>query len=187
MIVKGWIPEGLGSLGVIACIPAPPPHSGRYVVWNDEQVGDRRWLPAGCQRVLLPLHAAEFKRDRWRRPGNGFASSGTFTSSNAKDFSFSGQGIDSALIAGNYSAKANLSGSISSALGTVGFGLVYQPIYEQAANLAAATGTYSGTASTSLGTQSVVLSLSSSGAITGNASGCLFTGLAETAWQRQCL
>lgn len=181
MIAKGWIPEGSGALGVIACVPASSAVTTAEGMWAGNS-------STGANVVGFVLNTGVFYF-LYSTPyttiaggviqGNASMSGSSFTSSNARDFSFVGQGVYPSTISGSFVPQSSLTGVASSLLGTVSFALAYQAQYEQPASLAKAAGIYAGTGSTTLGNQQVTFNLGSSGAIVGSAPGCSFTGVAS--------
>ncbi len=180
-IAKGWIPEGSGALGVIACVPASSAVATAEGMW----VGNSS---TGANVVGFVLNTGVFYF-LYSTPyttitggviqGNASVAGSSFTSSNARDFSFVGQGVYPSTISGSFVPQSSLTGVASSQLGTATFALAYQAQYEQPASLANAAGIYAGTGSTSLGNQQVTFNLGSSGTIVGSAPGCSFTGVAS--------
>jgi len=181
MIAKGWIPEGSGALGVIACVPASAAVTTAEGMWAGT-------ASTGANIVGFVLNTGVFYF-LYSTPyttitggviqGNATMTGSSFASTNARDFSFVGQGVYPSTITGAFVAQTSLTGAASSQLGTATFVLAYQAQYEQPASLASAAGVYAGTGSTSLGNQQVTLDLASSGAIAGSAPGCSFTGVAS--------
>lgn len=112
--------------------------------------------------------------------GTGSSVNGSFSSLDARDFNLEGQGINNAQVAGTYSAKQLLNGTITypSLNQAIAFNSVYNPDYEQTPSLATIAGTYSGTASTVPGgTDTATMFITQTGAITGiGTSGCTFAG-----------
>lgn len=112
--------------------------------------------------------------------GNASASNGSFSSSNGKDFNLEGSGISDFTMAGTYTARTSLNGTMTySPSGTVTFTNTYNPDYDLTPSLAAMAGNYAGAAATSAGVEPTAVAISGSGVITGSGqSGCLFTGIA---------
>jgi len=110
--------------------------------------------------------------------GNSSSSNGSFSSSNGKDFNLEGLGVNNFTLAGTYTAKISLGGTLTySPSGTTTFTSSYDTDYDLTPSLAAIAGTYSGSAATSGGTESATVTVSGAGAISGSgASGCSFTG-----------
>ena len=113
--------------------------------------------------------------------GNGTSSGGAFSSSNGKDFNLEGLGVNNFTLAGSYTAKSSLGGTLTYApSSTSTFTSTYNSNYELTPSLATIAGTYSGSAATSGGTESAVFTINGAGAISGSgASGCTFTGTAS--------
>jgi hypothetical protein len=181
MLAKGWIPEGSGNLGVIACVPISSAVTTAEGMW----VGTST---TGANVVGFVLNTGVFYF-LYTTPystitggviqGNASVSGSSFTSSNARDLNFAAHAAYSGTIAGSFVPQSSLTGVASSQLGTTTFTLAYQAQYEQPARLADAGGIYAGTGSTSAGNQQVTFNLGSSGAIVGSAPGCSFTGVAS--------
>lgn len=180
MIAKGWIAEGAGALGVIACVPAQ----------STPVTAEGMWIGAastGANVVGFLLDTGVFYF-LYTTPfstitagviqGNAASSASSFTSSNARDFSFVASGVFPATISASFTAGSTLTGSLASQLGTSTFDLSYDATYAQPASLAAAAGQYVGTASSSLGVQTVTFGVTAAGAIAGSVAGCTFTGTA---------
>ena len=181
MIAKGWIPEGSGALGVIACVPASAAVTTAEGMWAGT-------ASTGANIVGFVLNTGVFYF-LYSTPyttitggviqGNATMTGSSFASTNARDFSFVGQGVYPSTVTGSFVPQVSLTGVASSQLGTATFALAYQAQYEQPASLANAAGVYAGTGSTSMGNQQVTFNLASSGAIVGSAPGCSFTGVAS--------
>lgn len=111
--------------------------------------------------------------------GSSSASSGAWTSSDAKDFNIEGAGVLSASLAGTYAAKNSIGGTLSYAAGgTTTFSGTYNAAYEATPTLGAVSGLYSGAVAFSQGSQSATVSVASTGAVSANANGCIATGTA---------
>jgi hypothetical protein len=114
--------------------------------------------------------------------GDGTSSSGKFASSNGMDFNLEGLGINAFTLAGTYTAKSQLGGTLTYTGGTTNtFTSTYDTDYDLTPSLAAIVGTYSGEAATvSSGPEAATVAIASGGAITGtSAGGCSFTGTAS--------
>lgn len=113
--------------------------------------------------------------------GNGASNNGGFSSSNGKDFNLEGLGVNNFTLAGTYTQKSGLVGTLTySPSSTTTFTNSYDTDYDLTPSLAAIAGNYSGSAATSGGTESATVIITSSGAITGRgASGCNYTGSAS--------
>jgi hypothetical protein len=110
--------------------------------------------------------------------GNGTSNNGSFTSSNGRDFSFEGLGVNDFTLAATYAAKNTLRGTVTSTTSGSGtFASTYSTDYELTPNLLDIAGTYSGSDASSGGVESATVAISSTGVISGNsAKGCSFTG-----------
>lgn len=107
--------------------------------------------------------------------GTGTANNGTFTSTNARDFNFSGSKVDGT-ISGSYFTKQSLSGSISSG-STITFQTTYDSDYENVPTLAAIAGDYTGVSISSVADDNANIQINASGSFTGvGMSGCAFSG-----------
>jgi hypothetical protein len=112
--------------------------------------------------------------------GTGISSNGTFTSSNGMDFNLEGAGILNFTMAGTYTEKSKLGGTLTYSGGTNTFTSTYDTNYDLSPSLATIAGTYSGQAKTvNSGPELATVMIAGGGAITGtSASGCSFTGTA---------
>ena len=112
--------------------------------------------------------------------GTGTSANGQFTSSNGLDFNLEGAGIINFTMAGTYTAKSQLGGTLTYTAGTNTFTSTYDTDYDLVPSLATVAGTYSGQAVTvNSGVESTTVTIASGGAITGTSSGgCSFTGSA---------
>ena len=180
-IAKGWIPEGSGPLGVIACVPASAAVTTAEGMWAGTSSTGANILGFVLNTgVYYFLYSTPYTTIAGGvLQGNASVSGSSFTSSNARDMSFAGQGVYAATIAGSFTPQSSLTGVASSQLGTASFVLAYQAQYEQPARLVDAAGIYAGTGSTSSGSQQVTFDLAISGTIAGSAPGCSFTGVAS--------
>jgi len=116
--------------------------------------------------------------------GEGTSSSGKFASSNGMDFNLEGLGINAFTLAGTYTAKSQLGGTLTYIGGTTNtFTSTYDTDYDLTPSLATIVGTYSGAAVTadSSSPEAATITVAGGGAITGtSAGGCSFTGAAST-------
>jgi hypothetical protein len=112
--------------------------------------------------------------------GTGTSSSGQFASSNGLDFNLEGAGILNFTMAGTYTEKSKLGGTLTYTSGTSSFTSTYGTDYDLVPSLATVAGTYSGQAVTANGVvEMATVTIASGGAITGtSAGGCSFTGSA---------
>lgn len=109
--------------------------------------------------------------------GSSSASGGNFTSSDALDYTFTGDGILEADVTATFTSGQNLTGDVEYQLGTVGFTTSYQPESTDDADLAGAAGTWEGTAETLAGSEAADVVITAGGQISGqSASGCTFEG-----------
>lgn len=112
--------------------------------------------------------------------GTGTSNNGSFTSTNARDFSLEGLGVLSATISASYAARQSLSGSITyHGSGGATFTSTFNHDYDTPPSLDTLAGTYTGSALSIGGTQSASVTVASTGEFSGvEASGCSFTGTA---------
>lgn len=110
--------------------------------------------------------------------GNGSSQTGSFTSSNTRDFNFEGFGTLDATLAGSYAMKQSLSGTVTYVLGgQTTFNSTYNADYDLIPNVNLVVGTYTGSTVTAGGTGLDTVTLSSPNLIAGSdANGCDFTG-----------
>lgn len=111
--------------------------------------------------------------------GSGSSSKGSFKSSNGKDFNLEGLGVLDFNLAGQYTQKSSLGGSIKYSSSTTTFSASYDSSYDLTPNLATAAGSYTGAAATGGGTEYATFVVTSGGAISGvSAGGCRYSGTA---------
>ncbi len=180
MIARGWIAEGAGGLGVIACVPAQSTPVTAEGMWTGTASTGANVVGFVLDTgVFYFLYTTPFSTiTAGVIQGNAASSGSAFTSSNARDFSFVAPGVFPATISGSFAAGSTLTGTVSSQLGTSTFNLSYADTYAQPASLAAAAGQYVGTSSSSLGNQTVTFTVTAAGAIAGSVASCTFTGTA---------
>lgn len=115
--------------------------------------------------------------------GTGTSLNGSFSSSDAMDFNFSGQGVNSATVSASYITKQSLNGSISysNSNTSLTFTSSYNSDYEQTPNLTAVAGDYLGIASVADSNDAVTFVISAQGVVagTGATSGCQYGGLVQ--------
>jgi hypothetical protein len=111
--------------------------------------------------------------------GNETSSTGKFTSSNGIDFNFEGSGISDFSLAGTYTQKSQIAGTLTYADGSNSLTGTYSTDYELTPSISMIAGNYSGDAATAGGVESATVTIAAGGAIVGtSASGCSFTGMA---------
>jgi hypothetical protein len=111
--------------------------------------------------------------------GTGTSSSGSYASSDLKDYNLEGLGVNAGSLASSYTAKTSLNGTITYSGGTTTtFTSSYDTAYANTpASLATIAGTYAGTVAVPVvGNQTFSLAVSSAGAITSTGNGCTVTG-----------
>jgi len=111
--------------------------------------------------------------------GTGTSLNGSFSSSNAKDFSVEAQRIEDAIVSASYVVKQSLNAVVMyPASGqNVTVAATYSAAYEQIPMLFALAGNYTGTAAVVGGTEAASLVIDTLGGIIGSgASGCRFAG-----------
>jgi hypothetical protein len=107
--------------------------------------------------------------------GTGTSHSGSFGSSNTRDFNLEGAGILAASMSGTYVQKNSFNGTISYLNGDTGsFTSTYEAGYELAPNMNLVVGNYSGLRADN---QTVSVTLGSAGTVSGSfTDGCTFEG-----------
>jgi hypothetical protein len=110
--------------------------------------------------------------------GNGSSQTGSFTSSNTRDFNFEGPAILDAILAGSYVKKQSLSGTVTYVLGgQTTFTSTYDADYDLTPDVNLVVGTYTGSTPTDGGTEDVTVTVSAPDSITGSSiTGCNFVG-----------
>ena len=99
------------------------------------------------------------------------------------DINLEGLGVNAFTLAGTYTAKSQLGGTLTYTGGTTNiFTSTYDTDYDLTPSLATIVGTYSGEAATvDSGPEATIVTIATGGAITGaSASGCNFTGTVST-------
>lgn len=111
--------------------------------------------------------------------GTGSASTGTFNSTNTKDYAIGGNVLD-ATISGTYGARQFLNGSVVYAGGgTLPFTSSYNPAYDTTPIMASLAGVYQVQAGRAGGAQPATITVLADGTYTGTEqNGCQFTGRA---------
>lgn len=111
--------------------------------------------------------------------GAGTSDSGSFTSSNTKDFGI-GVPVRNATVSADYVARQFLNGTISysgTGGGTVTFTSSYNPAYDTTPAVASLAGVYNGQLGSSAGAQTASMIVQPDGTFTGSdQNGCTFTG-----------
>jgi hypothetical protein len=111
--------------------------------------------------------------------GNGSSSAGSFVSSTGLDFNFEGAGILPFTMAGTYTAKSKLSGTLTYAASVKSFTSTYDTDYDLTPSVSSISGTYTGEAITvNTGPATATVTVQSGGAISGASNGCSYTGMA---------
>jgi hypothetical protein len=107
--------------------------------------------------------------------GTGTSHSGSFGSSNTRDFNVEGAGILAATMSGTYVQSSNFHGTIAYFNGdTASFTSTYNDDYESAPNVNLVAGTYAGVRADN---HTVTVTVDSSGTLSGHSSdGCTFAG-----------
>lgn len=107
--------------------------------------------------------------------GTGTSHSGSFGSSNTRDFSLEGAGIRAATMSGTYVQKKSFHGTIVYFNGDTGsFTSTYDADYESAPNMNLLAGNYSGLRADN---QTVTVTVDSAGTLSGHSTdGCTFAG-----------
>lgn len=113
--------------------------------------------------------------------GHSTSSNGSFTSTDARDFSLEGLGVLDATISASYSARQSFNGTVMYTTGGAAtFTSNYDSQYDLTPSLTTLAGTYTGQVAVSVGAEDAVVTVSDTGAVTGiGASGCTITGSAS--------
>jgi hypothetical protein len=115
--------------------------------------------------------------------GTGTSLNGSFSSSDAIDFNFSGQGVNNATVSASYTTKQSFNGSVSYTplSAPLTFTSSYNPDYDQTPTLTAVAGNYVGLASVASSNEAVTFLISAQGVLagTGTTSGCQYGGLVK--------
>lgn len=109
--------------------------------------------------------------------GNGTSASGTFSSSNTKDFAIQAAALD-ATLSGPFSARQFLNGTVTYAGGgATTFTSSFNTAYDATPTIASFAGVYQGQASSSGGSQTATITVLSDGTFTGaEQNSCTFSG-----------
>jgi hypothetical protein len=107
--------------------------------------------------------------------GTGTSHSGSFGSSNTRDFNLEGAGIRAVMMSGTYVPKKSFHGTIAYLNGDTGsFTNTYDADYESAPNMHLVAGTYAGLRADN---HTVTVTVDSTGTLSGHSSdGCTFAG-----------
>lgn len=110
--------------------------------------------------------------------GNGTASAGNLSSSNAKDFNIEGLGVYPVIVTAKYVPKQSVDGTVVYNSGnSITFTSTYDKDYEKTPSLSDLAGTFTGWVAFSLGTEDATVTISSTGSVTGvGTSGCVISG-----------
>ncbi|WP_455286546.1 hypothetical protein [Cupriavidus necator] len=113
--------------------------------------------------------------------GHGTSNNGSFSSSDAYDFSLLNNSRPPATVSATYTAKQKLDGTLTEAGQGITFTSTYDASYETAASLSKVAGTYSGSAATGSGSSPVSLTVNSNGTISGSSTvggqaACTYSG-----------
>ena len=182
MLGQGWIPEGYGTIGVIACVPSYSVNtkSAEGLWFGKTNQNQTVWgvvLSDGTYYVIYSQSGNTTIAGVIQGSGN-FAN-GTFSSSNGRDFNITPYGsMFNATVTGSYVPQSTITGNVTEAGNTGSFSAAYDSTYEQPVSLDAAAGTYSASVASSTGWQSAVVTLTTSGALAGSGAGCSFSGTA---------
>ncbi|WP_454826069.1 hypothetical protein [Paraburkholderia xenovorans] len=112
--------------------------------------------------------------------GTATASSGSFKSTDAKDFYIGQNTVLNDNVTATYTAKSSINGTITPASGSgagISFTGTYSSVYDQAPSLTSLAGTYVGAAGSVKTAENVTVTIKSDGTISGSGvSTCSFTG-----------
>ncbi len=181
MRAAGWVPEGFGAAGVLACIPSTTTSAGTAEgLWVGSTSRNQTVLGAvlntGEYYVLYTSPGSNYIAGAVH--GNATSSGGQFTSSNARDFNIAGYGVANGAVAGTYVAHSSIGGTLVTAYGSSSFTAAYQAIYDQPVSMSSVAGTFSGTVFSSVGYDDAVVTINASGGFAGAVTGCSFSGTA---------
>ncbi|SAL77999.1 hypothetical protein AWB67_05186 [Caballeronia terrestris] len=106
---------------------------------------------------------------------------GNLSNGSGIDYNYEGQGVNSVVVSGSYSAKQWLKASVSYANGARSdFSGNYDASYDATPTQAAVAGKFTGSSATNIGTtvgiDSVTITVDAAGNIAGNGTNCPFTG-----------
>lgn len=112
--------------------------------------------------------------------GTATAASGSFKSTDAKNFYIGQNTVLNDNVTATYTAKSSINGNITPASGSgsgISFTGTYSTVYDQTPSLANIAGSYYGAAGSVKTAETVSVTISSAGALSGSgASGCTFSG-----------
>jgi len=115
--------------------------------------------------------------------GTGTSLNGSFSSSDAIDFNFSGQGVNNATVSASYTVKQSFNGSVSytNLNAPLTFTSSYNADYDQTPSLAAIAGNFLGISYVGSSSDVVTLVISAQGVLAGTSatSGCQYGGLVK--------
>jgi hypothetical protein len=115
--------------------------------------------------------------------GTGMSLSGSFSSSDAIEFNFSGKSVNNAVVSASYTVKQSFNGTVSYAnlSAPLAFTSSYNPDYDQTPNLTSVAGNYVGLASVANSNEAITFLISAQGVVagTGTTSGCQYGGLVK--------
>ena len=178
MRIAGWVLEGNGPAGVLACVPVQWPIQLRACGWlGSTSIGQTilgTVLNTGEYYFLYTSPGSNVIAGAVQ--GNASTSGGRLSSSNARDFNIAGYGVTAGVVAEAYMPRSSLGGTFLTAYGNSSFTAAYQGIYEQPIDLGTVAGRFSGTVSSSAGYETAIVNINASGAFAGAVTDCSFSG-----------
>jgi hypothetical protein len=188
-IIKASVISGVlalaacGGGGTGSTVPMPPA-PGAQGLWNGSTNTSRSMmsivLDDGSYWVLYSVpHVSALMAGFVQ--GTATSLNGSFSSSDAMDFNFEGQGINSGTLLANYVIKQTFNGTLSYLNPNPAFSFTstYNADYDQAPSALAIAGTYTGIASTTSSNELTTIMVSSMGIVAGTGTGgCQFFGTA---------
>jgi hypothetical protein len=179
MRAAGWIFEGDGRTGALACVPASAPTASPaegFWVGSTSRLEDFYGIVLDDGSFYF-FYINSAISDVGVVSGAGTAAGGQFGASGAVDMNFTGRGVANATVSGTYVPRSLLNGTIASGPSSTQFTTIYDASYEQSMSLGAAAGSYVGVAATATaGVRSASFVLGTTGAFTGATTSCSFAG-----------
>jgi hypothetical protein len=108
--------------------------------------------------------------------GTGDFHGATFSSTDARDFSWDGRGTQAATLSAKISPKMAVSGTVNAKPAAQPFSVSYQREFDDIARLPILVGSYAGTVTFILGTRPAVFQVSAAGDVSTSINGCPITG-----------
>ena len=180
MRAAGWVPEGFGSAGVLACVPVAAPATAEGLWFGTTSSNRHVWGIVLAEGTYYFLYSEPGNTNlAGAIQGSANFGNGAFGSSNARDFNiFPFGAVIPATVSGTYVPGVTLAGTIAEGGTTITFTTQYEANSTFPASLSAVAGTYSGRVASSAGDQPATITVTPAGGIAGNAAGCTFSGTA---------